>query len=124
MKKINNYLKKGIISFVPIIMLLVIPNLDVYSSIGSYQSASRAITANKNYTFLNNADSWVKNKFSGKESIKGLLGIMGTDYFNNLTLEDQGILEATAKMAAESLAAALKAQETQGHSLASKYDFQ
>ena len=30
-------------------MLLAIPNLPVYSSIGSYQTSSSAITANKNY---------------------------------------------------------------------------
>ena len=48
MKQVNNYLKKGTL-ILAIIMLLAIPNLPVYSSIGSYQTSSSAITANKNY---------------------------------------------------------------------------
>ena len=48
MKQTNEYLKKGTL-ILAIIMLLAIPNLPVYSSIGSYQTSSSAITANKNY---------------------------------------------------------------------------
>ena len=44
----NNYLKKGAIILV-IIMLIAIPNLDVYSSLGGYQTFSPAITANSTY---------------------------------------------------------------------------
>ena len=53
MKQINNYLKKGALILVAF-MLLVIPNLHVYSSIGSYQIASSAIIANKNCSNKNN----------------------------------------------------------------------
>ena len=48
MKQVNNYLKNGALIFV-VFMLLAIPNLHVYSTIGSYQTSSSAITANKNY---------------------------------------------------------------------------
>ena len=48
MKEVNDYLKKGAIILV-VGMLLAIPNLHVYSSIGSYQTKSKAITANKNH---------------------------------------------------------------------------
>ena len=41
-----NNLKKGVLILVAV-MFLVIPNLNVYSSIGSYQNASLAIVANK-----------------------------------------------------------------------------
>ena len=51
MKQVNNYLKKGALILVAF-MLLVIPNLHVYSSIGSYQIASSAIIANKNNKFF------------------------------------------------------------------------
>ena len=45
MKHSNNYFQKGIIVLV-IAMLLTIPNIRVYSAIGSYQTSSPAITAN------------------------------------------------------------------------------
>ena len=45
MKALNNYFQKATAILV-VFMLLVIPNLHVYSSIGSYKIASSAITAN------------------------------------------------------------------------------
>ena len=45
---LNNYLKKGVLVIV-VFMLLTIPNMNVYSFIGSYQNSSPAITANNNY---------------------------------------------------------------------------
>ena len=45
MKQVNNYLKNGALIIV-VVMLLVIPNFHVYSSIGSYQIASSAISVN------------------------------------------------------------------------------
>ena len=43
-----NHLKKGTVTFV-IVMLLTIPNMQVYSFIGSYKISSMAITANDGY---------------------------------------------------------------------------
>ena len=51
----NNYLKKGALMLVAV-MLLTIPNLPVYSSIGSYQTVSMAITANNNHPISYNKD--------------------------------------------------------------------
>ena len=46
MKKSKNYFQKSAI-ILSAFMLLTIPNLNVYSSIGSYQKASKAIMVNK-----------------------------------------------------------------------------
>ena len=46
MKALNNYFQKATAILV-VFMLLVIPNLHVYSSIGSYQTDSPAVIANK-----------------------------------------------------------------------------
>ena len=48
MKQVNNYLKNGVLILVAG-MLLAIPSLNVYSSIGSYQSSSSAIVVNVDY---------------------------------------------------------------------------
>ena len=50
MNHLNNYFQKGAIIFV-IVMLITIPNLHVCSSIGSYQTSSPAIMANKYFQF-------------------------------------------------------------------------
>ena len=44
----NNYFKKGVIILVAT-MLLTIPSLRVYSSVGSYQLSSQAVDANNYY---------------------------------------------------------------------------
>ena len=44
----NNYFKKGVIILVAT-MLLTIPSLRVYSSVGSYQLSSQAVNANNYY---------------------------------------------------------------------------
>ena len=44
----NNYFKNGALVLV-VVMLITVPNLNVYSSIGSYQVYSQAISANTNY---------------------------------------------------------------------------
>ena len=49
MYQLNSYLKKASLVFVSL-MFVAIPNLQMYSSIGSYQIGSTAITANKRYT--------------------------------------------------------------------------
>ena len=46
MNQLNNYLKNGALILVAV-MLITVPNLNVYSSIGSYKIASSAIVANK-----------------------------------------------------------------------------
>ena len=51
MKQLSYYLKKGALILV-VFMLLVIPHLNVYSSIGSYRIVSQSITANKNNVSL------------------------------------------------------------------------
>ena len=48
MNHFKNHLKKGTITLV-IAMLLTIPNMQVYSFIGSYKISSMAITANELY---------------------------------------------------------------------------
>ena len=45
MKHLNNYLQKGVVILIAT-MLLVIPNMNVYSSIGNYETSSSAIIAN------------------------------------------------------------------------------
>ena len=50
MYQLNSYLKKASLLVFAVLMFAVIPNLQVYSSIGSYQIGSTAITANKRYT--------------------------------------------------------------------------
>ena len=58
MYQLNSYLKKASLVFVSL-MFVAIPNLEVYSSIGSYQIGSTAITANKSYQpiKINNANN-------------------------------------------------------------------
>ena len=58
MDQLNSYLKKASLVFVSL-MFVAIPNLQVYSSIGSYQIGSTAITANKRYQpiKINNANN-------------------------------------------------------------------
>ena len=46
MNQLNNYFKNGAL-ILAVVMLLAIPNLHVYSSIGSYKIASSAIAANR-----------------------------------------------------------------------------
>ena len=46
MNQLNNYLKNGALILVAV-MLITVPNLNVYSSIGSYKIVSSAIVANK-----------------------------------------------------------------------------
>ena len=53
------YLKNGALILVAF-MLLAIPNLHVYSSIGSYRVVSQSIKVNKNYT------SFVVNEYNNK----------------------------------------------------------
>ena len=48
MKKSINFFQKGVIILVAT-MLLTIPNLRVYSSVGSYQLSSQAVNANNYY---------------------------------------------------------------------------
>ena len=48
MNHFKNHLKKGTVTFV-IVMLLTIPNMQVYSFVGSYKISSMAITANDGY---------------------------------------------------------------------------
>ena len=53
--QLNNYLKKGALILVAI-MMLTISNLPVYSYIGSYQTVSMAIIANNNYSISHDED--------------------------------------------------------------------
>ena len=46
-----NHFKKVLIIFI-VIMLLIIPNMHVYSFIGRYETSSQAITANSYYNSL------------------------------------------------------------------------
>ena len=48
MKQSNNYFQKIALALVASILVLI-PNLHVYSSVGSYQRFSSVITANANY---------------------------------------------------------------------------
>ena len=51
--KFKNYIQKGTIAIVAI-MLLTIPNMHVYSFIGSYQESSQATTVNDYYDVQHN----------------------------------------------------------------------
>ena len=46
MNQLNNYFKNGAL-ILAVVMFITIPNLHVYSSIGSYKIASSAIAANR-----------------------------------------------------------------------------
>ena len=113
MEQVNNYLKKGALILV-VVMLLVIPSLHVYSSIGSHQIVSSAITANKNHQILNIADHWFKNNKLLSEADCSYLLAIGL-------IQDETMRQAAIWSAVNLLGCVLKAQETQGHSLASKY---
>ena len=67
----KNLFQNGII-FLIVMMLLVIPNMQIYSSIGNYQTYSMAITAN----------NYLKHSYSGKKKIPKSL----TCVFVNLSL--------------------------------------
>ena len=54
MKQLQNNSLKKIALVLAAAMLLIIPNLSVYSSIGSYQTTSRAITTNNKHLISNN----------------------------------------------------------------------
>ena len=59
MYQLNSYLRKVSLLVLAILMFIAIPNLEVYPSIGSYQTGSTAITANKRYQpiKINNANN-------------------------------------------------------------------
>ena len=59
MYQLNSYLKKASLLVLAVLMFIAIPNLEVYPSIGSYQTGSTAITANKRYQpiKINNANN-------------------------------------------------------------------
>ena len=109
MKQTNEYLKKGTL-ILAIIMLLAIPNLPVYSSIGSYQTSSSAITANKNYMpFTKNGVNRIADVFTGL-STDQLIGV-----YLALPVESSNPLEEAIER--------LMANEDghHGHPLASRY---
>ena len=47
MNHLSNYFQRGAVILLVAIMLLTIPNMNVYSSIGSFQTTSTALTANQ-----------------------------------------------------------------------------
>ena len=59
MKKSINFFQKGVVILVAT-MLLTIPNLRVYSSVGSYQLSSQAVNAN-NYYNIHTEKKGVRN---------------------------------------------------------------
>ena len=69
---LNNYLKKGVLVIVAF-MLLTIPNMNVYSFIGSYQNSSPAITANTKHK-----RTYIKDRlfFETALSIGSILGVV------------------------------------------------
>ena len=69
---LNNYLKKGVLVIVAF-MLLTIPNMNVYSFIGSYQNSSPAITANTKHK-----RTYIKDRlfFEAALSIGAALGVV------------------------------------------------
>ena len=50
MKHLNNHFQKGVIVFV-ILMVSIIPNMKIYSFIGSYKMSSMAITVNNTHKY-------------------------------------------------------------------------
>ena len=64
MKKSINFFQKGVVILVAT-MLLTIPSLRVYSSVGSYQLSSQAVNANNYY-----------NIHTGKKGIRNLPAII------------------------------------------------
>ena len=77
MKHSNNYFQKGIIVLV-VAMLLTIPNMRVYSAVGSYQTLSPAITANTDYKFSHSIEKPNAALFAGNVALfSSVLGISG-----------------------------------------------
>ena len=91
MNQLNNYFKNGALILV-VVMLITIPNLHVYSSIGSYQIVSSAITANKK----NNTDITKKETEATITVIQQLAEITGRaalpNYVVLLSLQARGLL--------------------------------
>ena len=125
---INN-LKKWALILVAF-MLLVIPNLHIYSSVGSYHIVSQAITANKNYQTLSVNDYWLKNMY-GKILYNG---VDIYDIISNLTEDLESVTGSRLMLMHPQIIAELNAKEvqrakTQGYSGKpitkpyAKYDF-
>ena len=74
MNQLNNYLKNGALILV-VAMLITIPNMHVYSSIGSYQIVSSAIAANRVH------QSFVISNYANTEDFANvILAISGEVY--------------------------------------------
>ena len=74
MNQLSSYLKRGVLILVAS-MLIIIPNLDVCSSIGNYQAVSSAIKANDRYAHHNSSNDrllWFPAAVIG-----GVIGIVG-----------------------------------------------
>ena len=68
MEQVNNYFKNGAL-ILAVVMLITIPNLHVYSSIGSYKIASSAIAANRAH------QSFAVNDYANITDLGGIFGI-------------------------------------------------
>ena len=86
-----NNLKKGVLILVAF-MLLVIPNLHVYSSIGSYRIVSQSITANKNNASL--AASRVNDIFMAQISAFSAEFVEANSHIATIPAEDMAWLLA------------------------------
>ena len=95
MEQVNNYLKKASLGLV-LLMLVAIPNLNVYSSIGSYTIVSHKITENKSYKSFSIND------------------------YNTILYYNDGLHGEASSALAEAIARFF-ANQAEGHSLASKY---
>ena len=96
MKHSNNYFQKGIIVLV-VAMLLTIPNMRVYSTVGSYQTLSPAITANTDYKFSHSIEKPNAALFAGNVAVaSSVLGIAGAAALAMAIGGDEALLSALA----------------------------
>ena len=68
----KKYFKKGIVIIV-IAMLIIIPNMSIYSSVGSYKTHSQAIIVNNNHKLI--------PKIGRPSALPFILGVVGTVAF-------------------------------------------
>ena len=98
MKQSDNYFQKGIIVLV-VAMLLTIPNMRVYSAVGSYQTLSPAITANTDYKFPHSIEKPNAALFAGNVAlVSSVLGMTGAAAIAMALVGDEAFLTGIAAL--------------------------
>ena len=106
------HFKKGIVIIV-IVMLIIIPNMSIYSSVGSYKTHSQAITANDNHKLI--------PKIGRPSGLPFILGVAGTVAFFSIIGSAVGLV-ITSGLVSQAKASQLIPNKTIDENY-DKYDF-